>query len=108
MNDTETMTTTFSQSEFEAFVRESVRQEMKVLVRQMVREELAYLLKASLPPGGELWDNEGSDDPEGDEELLNEVLEQIEREKTNPATRIPWKQVKAELARAEAAGELPD
>ncbi len=111
MSDTKMMTTTLSRSEFESFVRESVRREMKDLVRQVVREELAYLLKVSPPAGpagGDPWNDEGSDDLEGDEELLNEVLEQIEREKTNPAPRIPWEKVKAELARAEAAGELPD
>jgi hypothetical protein len=108
MSDTKMMTTTLSQSEFESFVRESVRREMKDLVRQVVREELAYLLKVTPPAGGDPWNDEGSDDPEGDEELLNEVLEQIEQEKTNPAPRIPWEKVKAELARAEAAGELPD
>jgi hypothetical protein len=40
--------------------------------------------------------------------LLADVLAQIEREAVTPAPRIDWAAAKAELARAETAGELSD
>lgn len=84
------------------------RDELESLLRRIVREELARLLKARRPSILDDWSHEGPDDPEGDAALLAEVLEMIEREKTTPAPRISWEEAKAELARAEAAGELPD
>lgn len=84
------------------------RDELEALLRRIVREELTRLLKERRPSILDDWSHEGPDDPEGDAELLAEVLEMIEREKTTPAPRISWEEAKAELARAEAMGELPD
>lgn len=84
------------------------RDEFETLVRRIVREELTRLLKERQPSILDDWSHEGPDDPEGDAELLAEVLEMIEREKTTPTTWTSLEDFKAELARAEAAGELPD
>lgn len=81
--------------------------ELEALIRRVVREELARLLRQQ-PSILDDWSQEGPDDPAGDQALLSEVLAQIEREKATPAARIPWEEAKAELDRAEAAGELPD
>jgi hypothetical protein len=40
--------------------------------------------------------------------LLNDVLQQIEREKNQPGNRMSLEEFEAELAQAEANGELPD
>lgn len=82
--------------------------ELEALIRRVVRKELVRIVQQQ--PGSILddWSQEGPDDPEGDEALLNEVLEQIEREQTTPAIRIAWETAQAELACAEAAGKLPD
>lgn len=82
--------------------------ELEALIRRVVREELTRLVQQQPGPTGDEWSHEGPDDPQGDEALLNDVLEQTEREKTTPAIRISWEAAKAELERAEAAGELPD
>jgi hypothetical protein len=97
MNETPTITTTLSRSEFETLVRKTMHREMEPLLRQIVREELADLLKSRSGRGS----GEEPDGPAGDEELLNEVLTQIEQEKASPNPRIPWEAAKAELARAE-------
>jgi hypothetical protein len=83
--------------------------ELEALIRRVVREELARLVQQQAPDSIlDDWSHEGPEDPEGDQELLEEVLEQLEREKTRPAVRISWEKAQAELARAEAAGELSD
>jgi hypothetical protein len=82
--------------------------ELEALIRRVVREELVRLVRQQPRSIADDWSHEGPDDPHGDEALLNEVLEQIEREQTTPAIRIVWETAQAELARAEAAGELPD
>ena len=46
------------------------------------------------------------DDDEDDEELIADAMDVLE--KTPDEDWLDWKEVKAELMRAEAAGELPD
>ena len=83
------------------------RDELEALLRRIVREELARLLEARRTSVLDDWSHEGPDDPDGDTALLADVLALIEREQAEPAPRIDWEAAKAELARAEAAGELP-
>ncbi|HWQ11634.1 MAG TPA: hypothetical protein VNL77_02475 [Roseiflexaceae bacterium] len=40
--------------------------------------------------------------------VVREELAQYEEYQRNPYPRLKWADVKAELARAEAAGEVPD
>jgi hypothetical protein len=54
------------------------------------------------------WSHEGPDDPEGDEIIAREALAQLDEIKKNPSQLRSWEEFEAELARAEAAGELPD
>jgi hypothetical protein len=48
------------------------------------------------------------DDDEDDEELAREAEEALEYARAHPESVHKWEDVKAELMRAEAAGELPD
>ncbi|MBP1467830.1 hypothetical protein EYB53_019095 [Candidatus Chloroploca sp. M-50] len=84
------------------------RNELEALLRRIVREELNRLIEAQRPSLLDSWSHEGPDEPDGDAALLAEVLAQIEREAATPIPRIDWAAAKAELTRAEAAGELPD
>ncbi len=70
--------------------------ELEQLLRRTVREELDRMRDAAL------------DDPVEEAALVTEILAEIEYEKTHPPTLIVWKDVKAELDRAEATSELPD
>lgn len=70
--------------------------ELEQLLRRIVREELDRMRDAAL------------DDPVEEAALVAEILAELEYEKTHPPTLIAWEDVKAELDRAEAAGELPD
>jgi hypothetical protein len=54
------------------------------------------------------WSQEGLDDPEGDEELLQEALVLREEYKRDKSGWKTWDEFEAELNRAEAAGELPN
>jgi hypothetical protein len=82
------------------------RSELESLIRTIIREELRHALR----PLNALddWSHEGPDDPEGDEILAREALAQIEEIHKNPSRLRSWEEFEAELARAEAAGELPD
>ncbi|MCG8348062.1 MAG: hypothetical protein MI924_09825 [Chloroflexales bacterium] len=84
------------------------RDELEALLRRIVREEFARLLAARRTAALDDWAHEGPADPDGDTALLAEALALIEREQAAPSPRIGWDAAKAELARAEAAGELPD
>ena len=53
------------------------------------------------------WSQEGPDDPAGDEELLAEALAILEQYENDPDAWVSWEDFEAELARTEAAGELP-
>jgi len=78
------------------------------VVREVVREELSHL--AHVPASSILddWDQEGLEDPAGDEELLAEALAALEQCKDDPDAWVRWEDLKEELTRAEATGELPD
>jgi hypothetical protein len=82
------------------------RSDLESLIRSVVREEL----KRALRPVNLLddWSHEGPDDPEGDEILAREALAQLEEIKKNLSQLKSWEEFEAELATAEAAGELPD
>ena len=82
--------------------------DLEALIRRVMREELARLLRARAPSILDDWSQEGPDDPTGDEELLAEALAVLEQHKDDPDAWMKWEDFKAELARAEAAGELPD
>ena len=77
------------------------------LIRRIVREEVSRLLRPSQPSVLDDWSHEGPDDPEGDTELLQEALEVIGQREENPGSSGGWEEFKAELKRAEVAGELP-
>jgi hypothetical protein len=82
------------------------RSELETLIRRVVREELARALRPVNPVDD--WSHEGPDDPAGDEILAREALAQLEEIKKNPSQLKSWEEFEVELARAEAAGELPD
>lgn len=82
--------------------------QLEQLIRRIVREEVSQLLQPSKPSVLDDWSHEGPDDPEGDAGLLHEALAVIREREQHPETSLDWKEFKAELKRAEAAGELPD
>ena len=81
------------------------RSELEALIRTVVREELKRALRPINPLDD--WSHEGPDDPEGDEIIAREALAQIADYDKNPYRRMTLEEYEAELARAEAAGELP-
>ena len=54
------------------------------------------------------WQHEGPDDPAADEALLEEALELAAKYRDAPQDLKSLETLLHELARAEAAGELPD
>jgi hypothetical protein len=82
------------------------RSELEILIRRVVREELARALRPVNPIDD--WSHEGQDDPEGDEIIAREALAQLEEIEKDPTRLRSWEEFEAELAKAEAAGELPD
>src|SRR5262245_21956454 len=92
-------TITISLTDFENLLRR--------IVRETVREEMARLLRRPTPIL-EDWRHEGPEDPEGDEELTADALALLEQYQDDAAAWMSWEEFKAELTRAEAAGELPD
>jgi hypothetical protein len=82
--------------------------DLENLVRRVVREELARLLRAPATSILDDWSHEGPDDPAGDEILLREALAMLKEYGDKPETWMKWEDFEAELARAEASGELPD
>lgn len=92
-NEAET-STTVSVAELEAIVRRVVREEIRHQADWIVREMI------------EFWRNEGPPDPEDDEMLLKDALEQIEKYKDDYSGCITLEELEAELA-AES-NELPD
>jgi hypothetical protein len=81
--------------------------ELEEIVQRAVREELRRLLRQHLPAMRHYLLHEGPDDPEGDAQLLQEALEALEHAHAHPETVQSWDEVREELARAEATGELP-
>lgn len=82
--------------------------ELETLIRRMVRQELIRLLHPSGSSVLENLDHEGPDDPAGDEALLAEALALLKRYESDPDSWTSWEEFNVELAKAEAAGELPD
>lgn len=82
--------------------------ELESLIRRIVRQELRSLLSSSR--GSLLADlnQEGPEDPLGDEELLGEALVVLEQYGNAPDEWMSWEDFEFQLAAAEAAGELPD
>ncbi len=80
------------------------RSELENLIRSVIREELKHVLRPVNPLDD--WSHEGPDDPAGDEIIAREALAQIEEYEKNPYRRMTLEEYEAELARAEAAGEL--
>ncbi|MCS6841146.1 MAG: hypothetical protein RMJ54_14680 [Roseiflexaceae bacterium] len=85
-------------------------EEMEALIRRVVREAVHEEIERALRrlSIAEDWSHEGPDDPEGDQRLLTEALEERERYRTDQTGWQSWDRFKAELKAAEARGELPD
>lgn len=81
--------------------------ELERLIRRVVREELARVHTLSDPAPTDDWEQEGPDDPAGDEELLAEAVALLESYSADKSGWMSLDEFKTELARAEAAGELP-
>lgn len=81
--------------------------EFEDLVRRIVREELARLVRSR----GRIGDDpshEGTVDEAGDETLVAEALEVLDAYGDDPHGWLDWEDVKDQLRRAEALGELPN
>ena len=72
-------------------------EELEALIRGVIREELAALLERTR-----------IEIEREDEALARDALAILEADRDRPEAWIDWEEAKAELARAEAAGELPD
>jgi len=81
--------------------------DLEALVRRVVREELARLVRSHRPTGDDPR-YEGPLDETGDAALVIEALEVLEAYGDDPRNWLDWREVRDELQRAEAAGELPD
>ena len=57
---------------------------------------------------GDDWEQEGPNDPAGDERLLRDAIAVLQQYGDKPEDWMSWEAFEAELDRAEAAGELPD
>lgn len=73
------------------------REELEALIRRCIQEELNVLMRRSQ-----------SAIERADEAMAREATAIPEAEGDRPEAWIDWDTAKAELARAEAAGELPD
>lgn len=80
--------------------------DLENMVRRMVRAELIRLLHLQKPSLLEDERHEGSDNAAEDELLLDEALAVLEKYENDPDAWSDWAAFKAELTRAEAAGEL--
>ncbi len=54
------------------------------------------------------WQHQGPEDPAADEALLEEALELIREYRDAPEELLSLEDLRKGIARAEAAGELPD
>ncbi len=72
-------------------------EELEALIRRVIRQELGVLLERTR------FEVERED-----EALAHDALAILEADRERPEAWIGWEEAKAELARAEAAGELPD
>ncbi|MBI4771265.1 MAG: hypothetical protein HY784_12870 [Chloroflexi bacterium] len=78
------------------------------VVRDAVHEELTQLLRRPRPEAPGDWEHEGPDDPQGDADLLVEALTMSQQYHADPQGWDDWVDFKAEMNKAEAAGELLD
>lgn len=81
--------------------------QLEALVRRVVREELARLFSRPSRAVIDDWGHEGSDDPAQDDLLLRDALDRLGRYRARPEMVVDLEELRHELARAEAAGELP-
>ena len=72
-------------------------EELEALIRRVIRQELDGLLERAQ-----------SKIEREDEVLARDAQAILEADRERPEAWISWEEAKAELARAEAAGELPD
>ena len=93
-------TTTLSLNEMESLIRR--------VVKEAVHEEFARVMRQLPSAIVDDWAHEGPDDPAGDRLLLAEALAESERYRVHPQEHLDWRDFKAELREAEAAGELPN
>jgi len=78
------------------------------VVREVVHEEIARLPRPSAAVSIlDDWSQEGPDDPEGDEELLQGALAVLKEYGDKPETWMSLEDFEAKLDKAEARGELP-
>ncbi len=75
----------------------SSAEELEALIRRVVREEFGALLQHSR-----------IEIEQEDEALAGAAMAILEADRDRPEAWISWEGAKAEIARAEAAGELPD
>jgi len=80
--------------------------DLEDMVRRMVRAELIRLLHLQKPSLLEDESHEGAENVVEDELLLDEALVVLEKYENDPDAWTDWAAFKAELTRAEAAGEL--
>ena len=78
--------------------------DLEAMMRRVIREELARQARSALDD----WSQEGPDDPAGDEELPAETLVVVAECQDRPEVWADWEDFKAELTRAETAGEIAD
>ena len=83
----------------EALIRRAIREEVRQELRRLREDPLAILYD---------WRHEGPDDPEGDEILARDAVELSQVYRESPGELTSLEDFQEELARAEAAGELPD
>ena len=75
----------------------SSSEELEALIRRLIREELGGLLERAQ-----------AEIEKEDEMLARDALSILAADGERPEAWVSWDDAKAELARAEAAGELPD
>lgn len=93
-------TITIGLAELEALIRR--------VVHEAVHEEFSHLLRRLRPSILEDWEQEGRDDPTGDEKLLAEALTMSQGYNKSKKGWKDWQDFKSELKSAEDAGELPN
>jgi hypothetical protein len=72
-------------------------EDLEAMIRRVLREELANLLERSR-----------IEIALEDESLARDALAILVADRDRPEAWVSWEQAKAEIASAEAAGELPD
>ncbi|NJK81464.1 MAG: hypothetical protein HC893_12355 [Chloroflexaceae bacterium] len=97
------LTLTIAASDLETLLRRIVRE----VVQEVVREEVVLLIQEHELHILDALANSFPEDPEEDARLLADALVTYEQAKAHPERLISWEDARKELARAEAAGELP-